>query len=147
MAAVGADVEKVRQGVAGIAGVWVANINAPAQTVISGSQAAVAEALQRLHGQGLQARLLPVGCAFHSPLVEPAGRRLEAFLGSLTISSPKIKVFSNTMRPHIRGRRLSSGSWWNAASRCNSSRNEAIAPTAPGFREVGREGLSRLESF
>ena len=96
MAAVGADVQKVRQGLAGLAGVWIANINAPAQTVIAGGQEAVAEALQRLQARGLQARLLPVGCAFHSPLVEPAGRRLEEFLGALTINPAKIKVFSNT---------------------------------------------------
>ncbi len=37
--------------------------------------------------------MLPVGCAFHSPLVEPAGRRLEEFLGTLTINPAKIKVF------------------------------------------------------
>jgi len=75
--------------------VVLANLNAPRQTVISGSRAAVEEALARCAAQGLRAQRLPVACAFHSPLVAPAQRRLAARLSETPIAAPRLPVFAN----------------------------------------------------
>lgn len=77
---------------------WVtlANMNSPRQTVISGTTAGVEEAISRLSARKIRARKLPVACAFHSPLVEPAQRRLAEFLREIEFHAPKIVVYSNT---------------------------------------------------
>ena len=73
-----------------------ANLNAPDQTVVSGPRAAIEAALEWCGERGLRARLLPVACAFHSPLVAPAQRRLAEELGGRALTTPRIPVFSNT---------------------------------------------------
>jgi acyl transferase domain-containing protein len=74
----------------------VANRNAPAQTVLSGSRAAIERALGWCKVHDLSAQRLPVACAFHSDYVAPAQRRLAELLAELPISAPRIPVFSNT---------------------------------------------------
>ncbi len=76
--------------------VVLANLNAPLQTVISGSQEAVDKAVTWCTEHGFRARRLPVACAFHSPLVAPAKDRLAEMLASVTIEPPSFPVFSNT---------------------------------------------------
>jgi acyl transferase domain-containing protein len=76
--------------------VWIANLNSPEQTIVSGSHAGVARALQRFKDEGLRSRPLAVACAFHSPLVAPARERLGRFLGTLAFAPPRLAVFSNT---------------------------------------------------
>lgn len=101
MAAVRADAETVTAALAGLAGITLANLNSPQQTVISGSEEALAAALERLAERKLNARLLPVACAFHSPLVAPAAERLRAALASVTFADPRVPVYSNTTAaPH-----------------------------------------------
>ncbi|MEW6298391.1 MAG: SDR family NAD(P)-dependent oxidoreductase [Thermodesulfobacteriota bacterium] len=97
MAAVHADQEKTRAIVAGLDGVWLANLNAPSQTMISGTRRGIEEALKRLEAGGVRARLIPVACAFHSPLVAPARDQLAARLSTTPLRSPQIPVFSNTL--------------------------------------------------
>jgi acyl transferase domain-containing protein/NAD(P)H-dependent flavin oxidoreductase YrpB (nitropropane dioxygenase family)/NAD(P)-dependent dehydrogenase (short-subunit alcohol dehydrogenase family) len=96
MAAVNADGELVAANLHGLEGVWIANINAPKQTVISGTEAGVEAAINRLASQGVQARRLPVSCAFHSPVIAPARGPLEEFLATIELGAPRFKVFSNT---------------------------------------------------
>jgi acyl transferase domain-containing protein len=69
-----ADAESLIAGIAEI--VCVANLNGPRQTVISGDEAAVIEAMARATERGIGARRLPVSNAFHSPLVAGAAREL-----------------------------------------------------------------------
>ena len=82
MAAINADVDTVAGLIEKVEGVWVANINAPQQTVISGTKPGIEAAVEIFRQQGLQARIIPVSCAFHSPLVSPAGEALENYLPS-----------------------------------------------------------------
>lgn len=56
----------------------VANINTPAQTVVSGERAAVEQAVVLAQAEGIQARPLPVSNAFHSRLVADAGEAFAA---------------------------------------------------------------------
>ena len=96
MAAVEADAEAVRRALAGLDEVWLANLNSPEQTIVSGSRAGIEHAVQRMKEQGLRARPVPVACAFHSPLVAPARERLAEFLAAAEFAPPRIAVFSNT---------------------------------------------------
>jgi acyl transferase domain-containing protein/NAD(P)H-dependent flavin oxidoreductase YrpB (nitropropane dioxygenase family)/NADP-dependent 3-hydroxy acid dehydrogenase YdfG len=95
MAAVAAPAEQVA-AVLGDGPVVVANHNAPAQTVISGPTPAVQAALNRLAGLGLTGALIPVACAFHSPVVAGATPILAAELDRRTVGSPQLPVWSNT---------------------------------------------------
>ncbi|MES2556077.1 MAG: ACP S-malonyltransferase [Bacteroidota bacterium] len=82
---------------AGINGVVVpANYNCPGQLVISGSVAAVEEACAKLTEAGAKrALILPVGGAFHSPLMEPAREELAAAIKATTFNTPICPVYQN----------------------------------------------------
>lgn len=82
---------------ASIAGVVVpANYNCPGQLVISGSVAAVEEACAKLTEAGAKrALILPVGGAFHSPLMEPAREELAAAIKATTFHTPICPVYQN----------------------------------------------------
>ena len=97
MAAVQADAEAVAHALGGMEGVTLANHNSPRQTVISGAKEAIQQAVARLEGAGLAARPIPVACAFHSPLMEPARGRFAEVLARQTFSKPAVAVFSNTL--------------------------------------------------
>ena len=96
MAAVEAGVETVEKQLAGRQGVWVANINAPDQVVITGEKESVARTVGDLEKMNIKARQIPVSCAFHSPLVEPACRELATYLEGVALRTPQLPVFSNT---------------------------------------------------
>lgn len=76
--------------------VTLANMNAPRQTVISGTRASVDAAINLLGQHRIRARLLPVACAFHSPLVAPAQQKLAKMLDDVALGTLTIPVFSNT---------------------------------------------------
>ena len=97
MAAVAADAEAITKALDGMAGITLANHNSPRQTVISGANAAVHAAIKKLETAGLAARLIPVACAFHSPLMEPARGRFAEVLAKQTFTKPVAAVFSNTL--------------------------------------------------
>ncbi len=76
--------------------VEAANFNDPAQTVISGSKAAVERACELLKAMGAKRTLpLPVSAPFHSSLMKPAAEQLKAQLESVTFSAPQIPVLNN----------------------------------------------------
>jgi [acyl-carrier-protein] S-malonyltransferase len=82
---------------AGIDGVVVAaNYNCPGQLVISGSIEAVTEACEQLKAAGAKrALILPVGGAFHSPLMEPAREELAKAIENTTFSTPTCPIYQN----------------------------------------------------
>jgi acyl transferase domain-containing protein/NAD(P)H-dependent flavin oxidoreductase YrpB (nitropropane dioxygenase family)/acyl carrier protein len=95
MVAVSAGPEQIGGLLSGLAGVWLANLNAPAQTVISGTREGVGAATARLQEAGYDCSQLPVACAFHSPLVAPAADRLSEALAGTEISQPSLAVYAN----------------------------------------------------
>ena len=73
-----------------------ANYNCPGQLVISGSIKGVVSACEKLTAAGAKrALVLPVGGAFHSPLMEPARMQLEAAIKATTFHVPICPVYQN----------------------------------------------------
>jgi [acyl-carrier-protein] S-malonyltransferase len=98
MAAVlGLDDAIVEQICAETEGVVVAaNYNCPGQLVISGAVPAVEAACEALKAAGARrALVLPVGGAFHSPMMEPAREELAAAIEATVFSNPSCPVYQN----------------------------------------------------
>ena len=73
-----------------------ANYNCPGQLVISGNVEAVKATCEKLKAAGVKrALLLPVGGAFHSPLMQPAKDELQAAIEATTFNTPKCAVYQN----------------------------------------------------
>lgn len=87
-------VEDICTGIDGI--VVPANYNCPGQLVISGAIEAIDEACAKLTEAGARRALkLPVGGAFHSPLMEPAREELAAAIETTPIEDPICPVYQN----------------------------------------------------
>lgn len=73
-----------------------ANYNCPGQLVISGEREGVEVACNRLKETGAKrALVLPVGGAFHSPIMQPAKEELEAAIAATTFHTPRCPVYQN----------------------------------------------------
>ncbi|MFD0346576.1 ACP S-malonyltransferase [Kitasatospora aburaviensis] len=106
--------------------VWVANVNAPGQVVLSGSADGVAAAAAEAPGIGAKLISVPVGGAFHSPYMAPAAGRLRAALTGVGFAPVHTPVVANVdARPHasgddwpdLMGRQLVSPVLWEAGVR------------------------------
>ncbi len=87
-------VEKICSETEGI--VVAANYNCPGQLVISGEIEAVTKACEAMKAAGAKrALILPVGGAFHSPLMEPAKIELAAAINSTSFFTPVCPVYQN----------------------------------------------------
>lgn len=76
--------------------VVAANYNCPGQLVISGEVAAIELACEKMKEAGARrALVLPVGGAFHSPLMEPAREELAAAIENTVFSKPKCPIYQN----------------------------------------------------
>ena len=75
-----------------------ANYNCPGQLVISGSVKGIEIACERMKAAGAKrALVLPVGGAFHSPLMEPAKKELKAAIEQTTFHQPTAHVYQNVV--------------------------------------------------
>ncbi len=87
-------VEKICAKIDGI--VVPANYNCPGQLVISGTKSAIHEACEKLTAAGARrALVLPVGGAFHSPLMEPAREELAEAIKNTTFNTPSCPIYQN----------------------------------------------------
>lgn len=87
-------VERICEKVDGI--VVAANYNCPGQLVISGAMDAINTACEELKEAGARrALVLPVGGAFHSPLMEPARAELAQAIEATTFNTPICPVYQN----------------------------------------------------
>ena len=76
--------------------VVAANYNCPGQLVISGDVKSVEAACETLKERGAKrAMILPVGGAFHSPLMEPARKELAAAIENTTFHTPTCPIYQN----------------------------------------------------
>ena len=87
-------VEKVCDSIDGV--VVAANYNCPGQLVISGEINAINEACEKLKENGARrALVLPVGGAFHSPLMNPAKEELEKAINNTIFHKPSCPIYQN----------------------------------------------------
>ena len=87
-------VEDVCAAIDGI--VVAANYNCPGQLVISGEFSAVEKACEAMKAAGAKrALILPVGGAFHSPMMEPAREELAAAIEATAFATPICPVYQN----------------------------------------------------
>jgi [acyl-carrier-protein] S-malonyltransferase len=132
-------VEKICSEINGV--VVAANYNCPGQLVISGSFPAVEEACVKLTEAGAKrALLLPVGGAFHSPLMEPAREELAAAIEATTFSAPKCPVYQNVTASAISDAseiKRNLVSQLTAPVRWTQTMNQMIADGASEVIEVG----------
>jgi [acyl-carrier-protein] S-malonyltransferase len=88
-------VEKICEEVSSGEVLTPANFNCPGQIVIAGHAKAVERAIERVKKDGKKAVPLPVSAPFHSPLMKPAGERLEKALEEIFVSNLRIPVVTN----------------------------------------------------
>ena len=143
MAAVlGLSDEKVEEVLKTVSGVVVAaNYNCPGQLVISGAVEAVDAACEKMKEAGAKRALrLPVGGAFHSPLMEPARVELEAAIRATTFHKPVCPVYQNVdAKPHTEAEEIKANSiaQLTGAVRWTQSVERMIADGADYFKELG----------
>ena len=132
-------VETICSDTAGV--VVAANYNCPGQLVISGEKQAVISACDALKEAGARrALLLPVGGAFHSPLMEPAKQRLEAAIKATNFSSPSCPIYQNVVATAISDPATIQNNLiaqLTAAVRWTQSVQQMITDGATSFVEVG----------
>ncbi len=113
-------VEKICADTPGL--VVPANYNTPGQLVISGATAAVEAACEACkHAGAKRALLLPVGGAFHSPLMAPAGEALGRALDEVDFTAPRCPIYQNvvaapvtdpeSIRAHLKAQLTGSVKW------------------------------------
>lgn len=96
MAAVmGLERERIDEALKGLDDVWIANINAPGQIVISGKEGPVSTAAGMLKAQGGKVIPLKVRVASHCPLMRQAADRLAEYLDGVRLSKPVRGVVFN----------------------------------------------------
>ncbi|MFQ3340840.1 MAG: [acyl-carrier-protein] S-malonyltransferase [Flavobacteriaceae bacterium] len=132
-------VETICKKTSGI--VIAANYNCPGQLVISGALEAVKSACAAFTEAGARrALLLPVGGAFHSPLMQPAKARLEKAIKNTNVNAPRCQVYQNitakgTSDPEILKSNLVAQI--TAPVRWTQSVQQMIYDGATSFTEVG----------
>ncbi|MFB9053371.1 ACP S-malonyltransferase [Formosa undariae] len=127
---------------ASIDGVVVAaNYNCPGQLVISGETSAVEKACEALKEAGARrALLLPVGGAFHSPMMEPAREELAAAIEATTFSKPNCPIYQNVTATAVTDENEIKANLilqLTAPVRWTQSVQQMIADGATHFTEVG----------
>ena len=143
MAAIlGLEDKKVESICDSISGVVVpANYNCPGQVVISGDIEAVQNACEALEEAGARrALLLPVGGAFHSPLMDPAKERLAKAIENTNFNAPSCPVYQNVTATGITNPeeiKINLMAQLNAPVRWTQSIQQMIADGASHFTEVG----------
>lgn len=127
---------------ASIDGVVVAaNYNCPGQLVISGETKAVELACEKMKEAGAKrALILPVGGAFHSPIMEPAREELAAAIEATTFSTPICPVYQNVTASAVSDPaeiKANLITQLTAPVKWTQSVQQMIADGATSFTEVG----------
>lgn len=95
MLAVAADLTRASELTADRTDVWVANVNSPRQTVLSGTAEGIDEVARRAEAGGVALHRLATSTGFHSPLVAAAGPELRKYLQDVELTGPEIPVCGN----------------------------------------------------
>jgi len=118
-----------------------ANFNCPGQVVISGTVRGVELACERMKAAGAKrALMLPVGGAFHSPLMEPAKEELKTAIDKTTFHQPTAHVYQNVVAKAVYDRdeiKLNLINQLTGAVKWTQSVRAMISDGVSKFTEVG----------
>jgi [acyl-carrier-protein] S-malonyltransferase len=132
-------VERVCKATEGV--VVAANYNCPGQLVISGTVEAINTACDALKAEGARrALVLPVGGAFHSPLMEPAREELATAIENTVFSTPKCPIYQNVSATAVNDSaaiKTNLMAQLTAPVKWTQSVQQMIADGATHFTEVG----------
>jgi [acyl-carrier-protein] S-malonyltransferase len=132
-------VEEVCEMTKGV--VVAANYNCPGQLVISGEIDAINAACETLKNKGARrALVLPVGGAFHSPLMEPAKKELAAAIEATEFKTPRCPIYQNVTATAITDEhdiKANLIAQLTAPVRWTQSVQQMVADGATHFTEVG----------
>ena len=121
--------------------VVAANYNCPGQLVISGSMKGIEIACEQMKAAGAKrALVLPVGGAFHSPLMAPAKTELAAAIEATTFNTPRCPVYQNVVASAVSDANLIQQNLiaqLTGAVRWTQSVQAMVADGATHFTEVG----------
>ena len=121
--------------------VVAANYNCPGQLVISGTVDAINDACELLREAGARrALVLPVGGAFHSPLMEPARAELAKAIEATTFNTPICPVYQNVTASAVTDPneiKENLVAQLTAPVRWTQTMHQMIADGVSGFTEVG----------
>lgn len=124
--------------------VVAANYNCPGQLVISGSLTGVEVAAEKMKEAGaLRAIMLPVGGAFHSPLMEPAREDLAKAIEEASFNAPICPIYQNVdAKPHTDPAEIKSNLMAQLTSpvRWTQTMKMMIADGVTEFIETGGNG-------
>jgi len=96
MLAVSGDLESIAPYIKDRPNLWVANHNSPKQTVLTGSTEAIENIKDILDSHNVSNQIVPVECAFHSPLLAPARENFLKSLETVPVQKLSLPVFSNS---------------------------------------------------
>lgn len=154
MAAVFGSASRVRATIS--SDLSIASINSPANTVISGPDEAVSEALRKLKSEGITAhKLTTVSHAFHSPLMEPMLDQFEQIATQIKFARPTIPLVSNLTGSMVNPDEVMGPDYWRRHARetvqfasgmkeLASQNNEIFLEIGPGTTLL-RMGQSCIE--
>lgn len=118
-----------------------ANYNCPGQLVISGNVEAVNAACEKLKAAGAKrALVLPVGGAFHSPLMQPAAEELQQAIEQVEFQTPRCPIYQNVdAQAHTDAAEIKKNlmAQLTASVRWTQEVNNMIAAGATEFTECG----------
>ena len=95
MVAVSANEREIVPVIVDLPGVWIANLNSPQQTILSGTRAGIEAACRSLEARQIAVKPLSVSGAFHTELLKSACDELQTSFGQFTFSVMTTPVFSN----------------------------------------------------
>lgn len=95
-AVIGLDIRQVEEIIADMDGVWIANYNAPDQTVISGAVESVKKAQERLRNVAKRVIELKVSGPFHTPLLESAREKMAKEIRGVKFRRPRWPIVMNS---------------------------------------------------
>ncbi|MER5281717.1 type I polyketide synthase, partial [Streptomyces sp. NPDC002809] len=123
--------------------VGIAAVNGPRSVVVSGTEAAVADLVEKFAGQGRRTSVLRVSHAFHSPLMEPMLAEFGTVVAGLSFADPSIPVVSGVSGDMSEG--WGSAEYWvrhvREAVRFADAVSYVVSRGVTSFVEVGPDGV------
>ncbi len=114
---------------------WMAAVDGPRTSVVSGTPAAIAQLARRLDEQGIASRLLATTHALHCPLLAPAAAALAELLRQVPLAAPRIPCLSSLTGTWITASQATDPGYW-AEQLCRPV--QFAAGVAELWREPGR---------